>query len=143
MQRNVIVVGALLGRLGMLPEREELKHLPEVYVRSRWVRVEDGGIMLAQAEIGDRVRAGDVLATVTNPISSHAKLLRSPHTGRVIGRAVNQVVIPGFAAFHIGIRGDDYRVLVEEPEETQTAEPESGAGEPVSEDQLDVDERPE
>ena len=77
--------------------------MPEVYVRSRWVRVEDGGIMLAQVEVGDRVRVGDVLATVTNPISSHSKVLRSPHAGRVIGRAVNQVVIPGFAAFHIGL----------------------------------------
>jgi hypothetical protein len=77
--------------------------MPEVYVRSRWVRVEDGGIMLAQVEVGDRVRTGDVLATVTNPISSHIRVLRSPHTGRVIGRAVNQVVIPGFAAFHIGL----------------------------------------
>lgn len=96
-------VRTLLGRLGMLPEQEELEQMPEVYVRSRWVRVEDGGIMLAQVEVGDRVRTGDVLATVTNPISSHTRVLRSPHTGRVIGRAVNQVVIPGFAAFHIGL----------------------------------------
>jgi predicted deacylase len=96
-------VRTLLGRLGMLAEQEQLTRMPEVYVRSRWVRVEDGGIMLAQAEIGDRVRVGDVLATVTNPISSHSRVLRSPHTGRVIGRAVNQVVIPGFAAFHIGL----------------------------------------
>jgi predicted deacylase len=101
--RGTTRVRTLLGRLGMTPEHEEISKLPEVYVRSRWVRVEDGGIMLAQAEIGDRVRAGDVLATVTNPISSHSKVLRSPHTGRVIGRAVNQVVIPGFAAFHIGL----------------------------------------
>ena len=57
--------------------------------------------------------------------------------------ALNQVVIPGFAAFHIGIRGDDYRVLIEEPEGAQAAEPENGAAEPVIEEQLDVDERPE
>jgi predicted deacylase len=101
--RGATRVETLLGRLGMLPEQEELLRMPEVYVRSRWVRVEDGGIMLAQVEVGDRVRTGDVLATVTNPISSHTAVLRSPHNGRVIGRAVNQVVIPGFAAFHIGL----------------------------------------
>jgi len=134
--RGTAHVRALLGRLGMLPEREELTHLPEVYVRSRWVRVEDGGIMLAQAEIGDRVRAGDVLATVTNPISSHARLLRSPHTGRVIGRAVNQVVIPGFAAFHIGL------ALPPEtpPEPSAGAEPEEPIDEAPS---PESDERPE
>lgn len=102
-ERGAERVETLLGRLGMLPEQEELLRMPEVYVRSRWVRVEDGGIMLAQVEVGDRVKTGDVLATVTNPISSHIRVLRSPHTGRVIGRAVNQVVIPGFAAFHIGL----------------------------------------
>ena len=96
-------IHALLGRLGMLAEQEKLTRMPEVYVRSRWVRVEDGGIMLARVEVGDRVREGDVLATVVNPVSSHSNVLRSPHGGRVIGRAVNQVVIPGFAAFHIGL----------------------------------------
>ena len=80
---------------------------------------------------------------MTDPISSQRTIVRSPYDGRVIGMALNQVVIPGFAAFHVGIRGDDYRVLVEEPAETQTAEPESGAAEPVTEDPLDVDERPE
>ena len=96
-------IEALLGRLGMLADEEKLTRMPEVYVRSRWVRVEDGGIMLARVEVGDRVREGDVLATVVNPVSSHSNVLRSPHNGRVIGRAVNQVVIPGFAAFHIGL----------------------------------------
>jgi hypothetical protein len=28
----------------------------------------------------------------------------SPYDGRVIGKAVDQVVLPGFAAFHIGIQ---------------------------------------
>src|SRR5262245_31907647 len=47
-------VRTLLGRLGMTAPQEQDAELPEVYVRSRWVRVEDGGILLAQAEIGDR-----------------------------------------------------------------------------------------
>jgi hypothetical protein len=86
---------------------------------------------------------GDELGSVTDPISNERSIVRSPHDGRVLGMALNQVVIPGFAAYHIGIRGDDYRVLVEEPEEAQTAEPETSVSEPMTEDQLDVDERPE
>jgi hypothetical protein len=93
----------LLGRLGMTAPQEEGAQVPQVFIRSRWVRVEDGGILLAQAEVGDLVQVGDVLATVTNPVSNHTRVLRSPHAGLVIGRAVNQVVIPGFAAFHIGL----------------------------------------
>jgi hypothetical protein len=96
-------VRTLLGRLGMTALAEDAIKPPEIYVRSRWVRVEDGGIMLARVEIGDRVKVGDVLATVTNPISSHSREVRSPYAGRVVGRAVNQVVIPGFAAIHIGL----------------------------------------
>jgi hypothetical protein len=84
-----------------------------------------------------------VLGAVTDPISSERAIVRSPYDGRVLGMALNQVVIPGFAAFHIGIRGDDYRVLIEEPEEQVGAEPETGADETVTEEQLDGDERPE
>jgi uncharacterized protein len=108
-----------------------------VYVRSRWVRVEDGGILLAQAEVGDIVQVGDVLATVTNPVSNHSRVLRSPQAGRVIGRAVNQVVIPGFAAFHIGLS-----LPPETPPGPQPAvdEPEDGTAEVPS---PEPEERPE
>jgi hypothetical protein len=33
--------------------------------------------------------------------------LRSPFSGRIIGMARNQIVMPGFAAFHIGIQTDE------------------------------------
>jgi predicted deacylase len=133
----------LLARKGMLPSGPRRGGRQEIYYRTRWVRVDDGGILLSNLALGDGVKAGAELGSVTDPISNERTIVRSPYDGRVLGMALNQVVIPGFAAFHIGIRGDDYRVLVEEPEEAQTAEPDSGAGEPVTEDQLDVDERPE
>jgi predicted deacylase len=130
-------VRTLLGRLGMTAPQEEGADTPEVYVRSRWVRVEDGGILLAQAEVGDIVQVGDVLATVTNPVSNHSRVLRSPQAGRVIGRAVNQVVIPGFAAFHIGLS-----LPPETPPGPQPAvdEPEDGTAEVPS---PEPEERPE
>ncbi|MCK5190898.1 MAG: hypothetical protein KAR12_12665, partial [Methylococcales bacterium] len=36
--------------------------------------------------------------------------LKSPYKGRVIGMALNQVVMPGFAAFHIGIQATEKEV---------------------------------
>jgi hypothetical protein len=92
--------------------------------------------MIARVEVGDRVQAGDVLATVTHPISSHSRMLRSPCSGRVIGRAVNQVVVPGFAAIHIGLAA---------PPEVMPA-PQSGdePGEPGDETPApETEERPE
>jgi predicted deacylase len=142
-QHGVQGVLALLARKGMLAAQPRRGLRQEIYYRTRWVRVDDGGILLANVRLGDPVKVGDELGSVTDPISNERSLVKSPYDGRVLGMALNQVVIPGFAAFHIGIRGDDYRVLVEEPEDAQTAEPDTGAGEPVAEDQLDVDERPE
>jgi len=133
----------LLARKGMLDSGPRRRGRQEIYYRSRWVRVNDGGILLSSVALGNAVKAGDELGSVTDPISSDRSIVKSPYDGRVLGMALNQVVIPGFAAFHIGIRGDDYRVLVEEPAEALTVEPDSGAGEPATEDQLDVDERPE
>jgi hypothetical protein len=52
--------------------------------------------------------------------------LRSPYSGRIIGMARNQVVMPGFAAFHVGI------TTVEAPEEL--AEPQPVLDDKVSSD---------
>ena len=53
--------------------------------------------------IGDRISKGDVLGIVTDPITNHSSKLIAHVDGKIIGMAVNQVVIPGFAAYHIGI----------------------------------------
>jgi hypothetical protein len=127
----------------MLSPRPRRGQRQEIYYRARWVRVDDGGILISDVELGDAVKVGDVLGVVTDPISNERSIVKSPYDGRVLGMALNQVVIPGFAAFHVGIRGDDYRVLVEEPAEGQSLEPDAGSSEPATEDQLDVDERPE
>jgi hypothetical protein len=82
------------------PEPETSQRM---YNRSRWVRVDDGGILLSRAELGQEVSSGDVLGTVTDPISNERTIVFSPYGGRLIGMALNQVVIPGFAAFHIGL----------------------------------------
>jgi hypothetical protein len=48
-----------------------------------------------------------LLGTIVDPMSNARSELRSPYTGRIIGMARNQVVMPGFAAFHVGIQADD------------------------------------
>ena len=75
-----------------------------VYYRSTWVRADSGGILLADVRIGSSVRAGDLLGTITDPMNNASTPIHSPYSGRVIGMARNQVVMPGFAAFHIGIQ---------------------------------------
>ncbi len=77
-----------------------------VYYQSSWVRANNGGILLADVTLGSTVRKGDLLGTITDPMSNQSTELFSPYSGRIIGLARNQVVMPGFAAFHVGIEGD-------------------------------------
>jgi len=78
-----------------------------VYYRSSWVRADNGGILLADVSLGSTVRKGDLLGTITDPMNNARTELRSPYSGRIIGMARNQVVMPGFAAFHVGIQTDE------------------------------------
>ncbi len=75
-----------------------------VYYQSLWVRADQGGILFTRVHLGKRVRKGDLLGTVTDPITNVRAEITSPHNGRVLGMALNQVVMPGFAAFRIGIQ---------------------------------------
>jgi predicted deacylase len=100
-------IETLISALGMT-ERARFWGNPEpVYYRSSWVRAGSGGILLSNVSLGSTVREGDLLGTVTDPMSNARTELRSPYSGRIIGMARNQVVMPGFAAFHVGIQAAD------------------------------------
>lgn len=100
-------IETLITSLGMI-RRIRLWGAPEpVYYRSSWVRADSGGILLADVSLGSSVRKGDLLGTITDPMSNVRAELRSPYSGRIIGMARNQVVMPGFAAFHVGIQTDE------------------------------------
>ena len=106
----------LLNTLGMT-RRMRLWGDPEpVYYKSTWVRADNGGILLSDVSLGSSVRKGDLLGSITDPMSNARTELRSPYAGRVIGMARNQVVMPGFAAFHLGIETNEVAAS-EEPVE--------------------------
>ena len=60
--------------------------------------------MARWAKLGTRIDKGDVLGTVTDPITNVRQEIIAPYKGRILGMAVNQVVQPGFAAYRIGIQ---------------------------------------
>jgi hypothetical protein len=100
------------------------------------VRSDQGGILLTSVRLGGKVKEGDILGTVTNPISNEVMQVRSPFDGRVIGMALNQFVLPGFAAFHIGI-------ATREPDELMKVEVESGTPPEAAAELLDAGPAPE
>lgn len=82
-----------------------------VYYDSYWVRAETGGILFSEIKLGDKVTEGEILGIVTDPITNDSAPIRSPYDGRVIGMAVDQVVMPGFAAYHIGTETTEETIL--------------------------------
>jgi predicted deacylase len=100
-------IETLVNTLGMIRKRRLWGEPEPVYYRSSWVRADNGGILLADVSLGSSVHKGDLLGTITDPMNNARTELRSPYSGRIIGMARNQVVMPGFAAFHVGIQTDE------------------------------------
>ena len=74
-----------------------------VYEKTRWLRVprDNGGFFFADAELGDRVAAGDNLGRIIDPFTDDVFEFISPMSGEIIGMAVPQPVLSGYALFHI------------------------------------------
>jgi hypothetical protein len=88
--------------LGMTKQRRYWGDPEPVYYASKWVRVDHGGILFSDVALGERVSEGELLGVVTDPISNQQHRIYAPISGRVLGMALNQVVLPGFAAYRIG-----------------------------------------
>ncbi len=48
------------------------------------------------------MRQGEVLGTVTDPLSEESATIVAPRDGRIIGMAVPQIALPGYGLFHLG-----------------------------------------
>ena len=100
---GVAGVRNVMASLGMLPAPAGATQASRVIRRTTWVRTRGaGGIFLSDRKPGEAVRAGDTLGTVTDPITETTEVIRAPRDGLLIGMAVPQVVLTGYALFHIG-----------------------------------------
>jgi uncharacterized protein len=102
-RHGVAAIQHAMSALAMYPRGLQSKATAPVYFESRWVRVNEGGVLMSGVRLGDLVEQGARLGTVTDPVTSHVSDVVAPYPGRVLGMALNQVVLPGYAAFHIGI----------------------------------------
>lgn len=122
---SVAAVEVLMHNMGMW-RREGMANGPQpIFYESRWVRADHGGLLVSDVRLGERVRRGQRLGRVIDPLGNREHDLIAPFNGRVLGMAQNQQVLPGFAAYHLG---------EETSEERAVEEAETGRVEVVEED---------
>ena len=96
-------VMTLMNELGMYKRAPHWNSRESVYFRSRWERADSGGVLFSTVGLGDHVDKNDLLGTITDPITNVQTEIRASRDGRILGMALNQFVMPGFAAYRIGI----------------------------------------
>ena len=134
-EHGVRGIFALIDQLGMYRKLRVWGNPAPVHYQSRWVRADNGGILFGKVQLGESIEKGDLLGSVTDPITNLRADILSPYTGRIIGMAVNQVVLPGFAAFHIGIQTSAEDLY--EPDAFEQLVP--GAQTPTPREQIEYD----
>ena len=121
-------IETLLYSLGMTRQRRYWGDPEPVYYASKWVRVDHGGILFSDVALGERVSEGELLGVVTDPISNAQHRIYAPTSGRILGMALNQVVLPGFAAYRIGTETSKSSAARQSQEDNDVDEEEDNAG---------------
>jgi predicted deacylase len=129
---GVKAVETLMYSLGMTKQRRYWGDPEPVYYASKWVRVDNGGILFSDVALGERVSEGELLGVITDPISDREHRIYAPISGRILGMALNQVVLPGFAAYRIGTETSKSRATTQDEEDT--GDDDEGAADEESED---------
>lgn len=99
-------ITSLMDKEGMISRMFVWGDPEPVYYNSEWVRAEHGGILFSETKLGAKVDEGEVLGYVSDPITNAQHPIRARSNGRVIGMAVDQVVMAGFAAYHVGTEAE-------------------------------------
>ena len=118
----------LMDTLGMYNKRSFWGNPEPRYYQSHWIRADRGGMLFSEVKLGKRVKSGELLGRVTDPITNERMDVIAPFAGRVIGMAVNQFVMPGYAAYHLASEADLDEALDEPEPESWLVQPVDVAG---------------
>ena len=102
-ERGVQGVENVMAYLDMTELADQEIPAARIYERSRWIRTprDNGGFFFPTASLGDMVDAGDLLGKIVDPLTDASVDVISPLAGEIIGMAVPQPVLSGYALFHV------------------------------------------
>lgn len=122
---GVQAMHTLMHKMGMTRSFRMWAEPQALFYAAKWVRVDSGGMLFSEVALGDRVRVGQRLGKVIDPIQNLETAVVSPVRGKVLGMALNQIVLPGFAAYHLGVETSEQR-MAEEAARAAAAELDAG-----------------
>jgi uncharacterized protein len=83
-----------------------------VLYRATWLRTNQSGLLISKVELGAKVQAGQPLGTVRDPLTGAESTITATLPGKVIGLALNQQVMPGYAVYHLGVESSEAEVML-------------------------------
>ena len=98
-------VSRVMRAIGMLPVRKRTgsSREPPILRSSRWVRAPCSGVLRTNQPAGARVRSGQVLAVISDPLGGAETDVSAPTDGVVVGRTNLPLVHEGDALFNIAL----------------------------------------
>jgi predicted deacylase len=100
-------IESVMAHLSMIEGGKQIE-VPEsrIYTETTWVRVPigAGGYFFPTVELGQAVSRGDRLGTIIDPLTDRYTAITASQSGEVIGLAVAQIVLSGYALVHLGVK---------------------------------------
>lgn len=108
-ERGVQGVKNVMAYLDMTGQADQETPAARIYQRSKWVRTaaRNAGFFFPTAKLGDIVSVGDSLGKIVDPLTDASFEVISPIAGEIIGMAVPQPVLSGYALFHLAWHESD------------------------------------
>ena len=127
------VEAAGVGVRGLMNVMHYLELLPgdspeipddQVYWHTSWERVPlgTGGFFFPEVTLGAKVKAGQRLGYLVSPLHEKTTVVNATRDGVIIGMAKPQIVLSGYALFHLGIDGQSGELTEKELRDEETAE---------------------
>ena len=123
-------IRSLMHRMAMLESEAHAGKAADttpIYEDSSWVRTNAGGFLFSAVQLGQVVKPGEALGHVVDPITSRRSEILAPFPGRILGMSLNQQVLPGYAAFHIGRLSSEQQAVLDAAEAAKRGQPDADA----------------
>ncbi|MBS0350410.1 MAG: succinylglutamate desuccinylase/aspartoacylase family protein [Proteobacteria bacterium] len=93
----------VMQTLNMLNFKNNISsHHPPIARFSLWIRAPHSGILKTHKSLGKKIKKGEILGVIVNPIGEEEYLVKSRISGMIIGQTNLPLVHEGAALFHIG-----------------------------------------